>query len=506
MDIATPPQIHKSLTGVGTRQRHVLPAVLMRAGTSKGLFIQRQHLPASQADWAPAILAAMGSADADPRQVDGLGGATSTTSKVAVVGPSSVPGADVDYTFVQVGVGSSSVDLSGSCGNMASGVGPFAVEGGMVKMGTPPGKAGSVDVRVFNTNTQRLYVETVEVDAEGRVIENGDYSIPGVSTPGSEIKIGFVEPAGSMTGRLFPSGSRVDVLRVPLSRTAAGFGGHAKPLEEGGQADLWPVRTTLIDAANPFVVIDATSLPPELRIGMSFISPVPGTSSTPILNDTDLAPYLAAVEAIRRAGAVRMGLASSAEKAALTKGTPKAAIVWPPAPCPIPDAIPNGEHPDIQVLAFSMGKPHPTLQLTGAVCLAAAVCAPGTVAWEAAAAVAGGADPDGLRNGLPPSPERTPSPASSEEGGGEKKKEVGLSSGVVDAAAATAAAASNKMVRRVRIAHRKGSIDVGCIVSVSPSANDGACGPDGNEGLRVERCTVSRTARRLFEGRAYYYS
>ena len=123
------------------------------------------------------------------------------------------------------------------------------------------------------------------------------------------------------------------------------------------------------------------------------------------------------------------------------------------------------------------------------------------MAWEAAAAVGGAGDPDGLRNGLPPSPERTPSPVPSDKADEEKKKRAGLSSGPVDAAAA-----SDKIVRHVRIAHRKGSIDVGCVVSVSPSADDGACGTDGNEGVLVERCTVSRTARRLFEGRAYYYS
>ena len=184
---------------------------------------------------------------------------------------------------------------------------------------------------------------------------------------------------------------------------------------------------------------------------MSFISPIPGIASTPVLNDADLAPYLATIEAIRCAGAVRMGLASSVEEAALTKGTPKAVIVWPPAPFPIPDAINDGERPDIQVLAFSMGKPHPTLQLTGAVCLAAAACVPGTVAWESAAAVGGAGDSDGLRNGLPPSPERTPSPVPSDKADEEKKKRAGLSSGPVDAAAA-----SDKIVRHVRIAHRKG--------------------------------------------------
>jgi len=115
------------------RVRRSLPAVLMRAGTSKGLFIHRHDLPASEADWAGPLLAAMGSQGSDARQIDGVGGATSTTSKVAVISPSSRPGVDVDYTFVQVAVGQEVVDLSGNCGNMCSGVGPFALQEGLVR-------------------------------------------------------------------------------------------------------------------------------------------------------------------------------------------------------------------------------------------------------------------------------------------------------------------------------------------------------------------------------------
>lgn len=118
---------------VPKRVRRSLPAVLMRAGTSKGLFIHRHHLPASQADWAGPLLAAMGSQGSDVRQIDGVGGATSTTSKVAVISPSTRMGVDVDYTFVQVAVGQEVVDFSGNCGNMCSGVGPFALQEGLVR-------------------------------------------------------------------------------------------------------------------------------------------------------------------------------------------------------------------------------------------------------------------------------------------------------------------------------------------------------------------------------------
>jgi 2-methylaconitate cis-trans-isomerase PrpF len=115
------------------RVRRSLPAVLMRAGTSKGLFIHRRHLPSSEAAWAGPLLAAMGSQNSDARQIDGVGGATSTTSKVAVISPSARPGVDVDYTFVQVAVGQEAVDFSGNCGNMCAGVGPFALQEGLVR-------------------------------------------------------------------------------------------------------------------------------------------------------------------------------------------------------------------------------------------------------------------------------------------------------------------------------------------------------------------------------------
>lgn len=116
-----------------SRKRQVLPATWMRAGTSKGLFIHRKYLPNQQEAWSPWILAAMGSRNGDPRQLNGIGGATSTTSKVAVVSPSRTPGIDVEYTFAQVAVGKQKIDYSGNCGNIASGVGPFAVEEGMVQ-------------------------------------------------------------------------------------------------------------------------------------------------------------------------------------------------------------------------------------------------------------------------------------------------------------------------------------------------------------------------------------
>ncbi|OHW93786.1 methylitaconate delta2-delta3-isomerase [Colletotrichum incanum] len=413
------------------RVRHSLPAVLMRAGTSKGLFIHRSHLPQSQDEWATPLLAAMGSRYNDARQIDGVGGGSSVTSKVAVVAPSSRPGVDVEYTFVQVAVGSENVDLSGNCGNICSGVGPFAVQERLV---TPMPGARSVDVKIFNTNTSKLIVETVYVDEDGNVEEDGDCLIPGVKGSGSEIKVAFVEPVGSMTGKLFPSGERSE--RIVVEEVVA-LGDFA-------------VEVTLIDSANPFVFVNSQSLPAPLRAQPA---------------DSPLA--LEVAEAIRRRGAVRMGLASTIEAAGQVRGTPKIAYLSRPS---------NGEAAkeaaDIQAQAYSMGKPHPSLQLTGGVTLASAAITQGTVAHHIVCN-----EPNPQTEGIP-TPRRTPSPAE----GGVKLPTGDMLGGSLNAG------------RTVRIQHGSGIMDVEVWTH------------EGEEGAAVDRCVVTRTARRLFEGNVLYYS
>lgn len=406
------------------RVRRSLPAVLMRAGTSKGLFIHRHDLPASEKDWVGPLLATMGSQGSDARQIDGVGGATSTTSKVAVVSPSTRMGVDVDYTFVQVAVGQEAVDFSGNCGNMCAGVGPFALQEGLVRAN--PGER-TLDVRIFNTNTSRIIVDTIQVDDDGSFLEDGDYAIPGVKGTGSEVKVAFVEPAGSMTGSLFPTGSRCDIIDVN---------------EKSDQQ--FSVKATLIDAANPFVLVDERTLPPFLR-----------TASK------DSADYLKHMESIRRTGAVMMGLAPNTEAAAKVRGTPKLAIISSPQPGV------SSETPDIHVQAFSMGKPHPSLQLTGAACLASAVCIEGTVAHGLAK------DAKMQSSWQAITPERTPSPCSDLE---ESSSDL------------------LPRQRTVRLSHPSGSISVDVLATSSESF------------AFVERCVVSRTARRLFEGKVYYYT
>ncbi|KAJ0330655.1 hypothetical protein COL5a_002955 [Colletotrichum fioriniae] len=403
------------------RVRHSLPAVLMRAGTSKGLFIHRSHLPPSEVQWATPLLAAMGSRYNDARQIDGVGGGSSVTSKVAVVSSSSRPGVDVEYTFVQVAVGSETVDLSGNCGNICSEVGPFAVQERLV---TPMPGSRVVDVRIFNTNTSKLIVETVYVDEGGNAEEDGDCLIPGVKGPGSEIKVAFVEPVGSMTGKLFPSGKRSERMFV----------------EEVAPLGDFAVDVTLIDSANPFVLVDAQSLPAEVR---------------KLPPDSPLSIEVA--EAIRRQGAVRMGLAENVEAACLVRGTPKLAYLSPPVGS-------NRDTADIRVQAYSMGQPHPSLQLTGGVTLACAAITEGTVAHRAA-------NRDSGLEGMP-TPRRTPSPAG----------EQGL---IND---------GRNFQRTISIQHGSG------IMEVEVWARE------EEQGLAVDRCIVTRTARRLMEGNVFYYS
>jgi 2-methylaconitate cis-trans-isomerase PrpF len=272
-------------------------------------------------------------------------------------------------------------------------------------------------------------VDTVQVDEDGSFDEDGDYEIPGVKGSGSEVKVAFVDPAGSMTGALFPTGNRCDTI-------------HVKETD----GICFSVRATLIDAANPFVLVEETSLPHYLKTGSK-----------------DSAGYLKHMESIRRVGAVMMGLASSTDAAAKVRGTPKLAIVSTPVSA---ETQSNQDLPNVHVQAFSMGKPHPSLQLTGAACLASAVCIDGTVAHRVA-----------LNDKSPstwrlPSPERTPSPCSDSS-----ERPSGL---LPDQ-------------EWVCIGHSSGSIKVEVMATSSETF------------AFIDRCVVSRTARRLFEGKVYYY-
>lgn len=275
-------------------------------------------------------------------------------------------------------------------------------------------------------------VETVQLDADGNYLELGNHRIPGVPNPGSELRCAYLDPAGSMTGRLFPSGRRRDELDVPA------------------MADLplsvpFRVEATLIDSANPFVFVAETALP---RLGSG-----PGAE----------AQRHQQVEQLRRVAAVAMGLAPSLEAAAQTRGTPKAAMLSSPAP---------GEDADIRVQAYSMGKPHPSFQLTGAICLASALCFPGTVAAELSGSSSSAPPPQPTTTQLRAA---TVLPASL-HGLGQKQQQQHQQ--------------SPKTERAVRVAHPKGVIDVGVELDAHGD---------------VASCAVTRTARRLISGDVYYY-
>ncbi len=246
------------------RETHV---VIMRAGTSKGIFIKEENLPKDQKERDELILKVFGSPDV--RQIDGLGGADPLTSKLAIIGPATREDADVDYTFGQVSYVAPKIDYSGNCGNISAGVGPFAVDEGLVKVEEP-----YTTVRVHNTNTGKILVERVEV-VNGKAKVTGDYSIAGVPGTGSEITIDFSDTAGASTGKLLPTGNAIDKIDV------TGYG---------------EIEVSLVDAANPVVFLRAKDL------NLTGIE-------TPSQIDENK-KLLATLEEIRGKGAVLMGLVS----------------------------------------------------------------------------------------------------------------------------------------------------------------------------------------------------
>lgn len=242
-----------------------IPVVIMRGGTSKAIFIKQEHLPEEPAARDKIILKIFGSPDV--RQIDGLGGADPLTSKLAIIGKSAVPEADITYTFGQVSYIAPLVDYSGNCGNISSAVGPYAVDEGLVDVVEPV-----TTVRVLNTNTGKILVEKVQVkDGKSRV--KGDYAIAGVPGTGAEVVVDFSGTAGAATGKLLPTGNVKDDIRLESGKT---------------------ITASLVDAANPMVFVRAEDL------GLSGVE-------TPAQIDKD-AKLLEVLEEIRGKSAVMMGL------------------------------------------------------------------------------------------------------------------------------------------------------------------------------------------------------
>jgi 2-methylaconitate cis-trans-isomerase PrpF len=312
----------------------------MRGGTSRAIMFRAEDLPAQRSDWDAIFLGVMGSPDPAGRQLDGMGGGVSSLSKICVIGPPSRPDADVDYTFAQVGIRDSQVDYSGNCGNMSSAVGPFAVEEGMV---AAP-RDGEAVVRIHNTNTGKIIVSRFPM-ADGQLAADGDLEIDGVEGRSAPVRLEFLDPAGAKTGRLLPTGAARDELDIPgLGRIAA----------------------TCVDAANPSVFVAAADL------GKSGIE-------LPDALEKD-AVFLERMEAIRRAGAVRMGVAADLDAAARTRSVPQVAIVSAPQDQPtLSGRTLAADESDIVVRVLSMGQPHKATPITGAICLAIAARVPGGI-------------------------------------------------------------------------------------------------------------------------------
>ncbi len=321
-------------------------AVFMRGGTSKGLVFHDRDLPPPGPARDAVLLAAMGSPDADMRQLDGMGGGTSSLSKICIVGPASHPGADVDYTFGQIGVDVAVVDYGGNCGNMSSAIGPFAVEEGLV----PRPADGEAVVRIHNTNTGKLIAARFQV-RDGVPVIAGDFALDGVAGTAAPIRLDFLDPGGSRTGRLLPTGNPVDRIDLP---------------------DLGPVEVSMVDAANPMVFVAAQAL------GLTGTEMPDAIGADPVL--------MTRLETIRRAAAQRMGLVPDETAAAALISIPKIALLAPPSSAlTLSGRALMAEDADITARALSAGQPHKAIPLTGALCLAAAIRVPGTIAARLAA-------------------------------------------------------------------------------------------------------------------------
>jgi probable AcnD-accessory protein PrpF len=345
-----------------------IPAVYMRGGTSKGVFFRLDDLPEAARHPGTArdalLLRVIGSPDPYGKQIDGMGGATSSTSKAVIVAKSSRPGHDVDYLFGQVAIDQAFVDWSGNCGNLSAAVGPFAIGCGFVDASRLP-RSGTATVRIWQANIGKTIVAHVPI-SDGMVQETGDFELDGVTFPAAEVQLEFLDPAADEEGAggaMFPTGNVVDDLYVP------GIG---------------ELKATMINAGIPTIFVSAQS------IGYR------GTELQDAINGD--AKALSMFETIRAHGAIRMGLIERLEDIATRQHTPKVAFVAPPA-----DYIASSGKPiraadvDLLVRAMSMGKLHHAMMGTAAVAIATAAAIPGTLVNRAA----GGGERQTVRFGHP---------------------------------------------------------------------------------------------------------
>ena len=326
------------------KQQLKIPAVNMRGGTSKGVFFLKDDLPTDQAALDRLMIRVIGSPDRYGKHTDGMGGATSSTSKIVILSKSKRPDSDVDYLFGQVSIDAPVIDWSGNCGNLSTAVGPFAIEQGLVQAPAD----GTATVRIWQANIKKRIISHVPMK-DGAVQELGDFELDGVAFPAAEVKLEFLDPAdddGSEGGAMFPSGKRIDLLDVP------GVGA---------------IEATLINAGNPTIFVDAARL---------------GLTGTELQKDINGNPkILALAEAVRAHGAVAMGLVKTPQEATEKRQhTPKLAFIAKPAGYTASDGkAVKPEQIDMLARIFSMGVLHHAMTGTGAVAIAAAAAIPGTV-------------------------------------------------------------------------------------------------------------------------------
>ncbi|SDR22968.1 2-methylaconitate cis-trans isomerase [Paraburkholderia fungorum] len=345
-----------------------IPATYMRGGTSKGVFFRLQDLPeAAQVPGAARdalLMRVIGSPDPYGKQIDGMGGATSSTSKTVIIARSSRPDHDVDYLFGQVSIDKAFVDWSGNCGNLSAAVGPFAISAGLVDASRIP-RDGVATVRIWQANIGKTIIGHVPM-TDGAVQETGDFELDGVTFPAAEVQLEFMDPAAEEEGAggsMFPTGNVVDDLDVPGVGT---------------------LKATMINAGIPTIFVEAHA------IGYA------GTELQDAINSDEKA--LAMFETIRAHGALRMGLIKDLNEIATRQHTPKVAFVARPADYVASSGkqVAAGDI-DLLVRAMSMGKLHHAMMGTAAVAIGTAAAISGTLVNLAA----GGGEREAVRFGHP---------------------------------------------------------------------------------------------------------
>ncbi|MGV8861108.1 MAG: 2-methylaconitate cis-trans isomerase PrpF [Pseudomonas sp.] len=345
-----------------------IPATYMRGGTSKGVFFNLQDLPVSAQVPGAArdalLLRVIGSPDPYGKQIDGMGGATSSTSKTVILSKSTKPDHDVDYLFGQVSIDKPFVDWSGNCGNLSAAVGAFAISSGLVDADRVPHN-GMATVRIWQANIGKTIIAHLPV-TDGAVQETGDFELDGVTFPAAEVQVEFMDPAADEEGAggsMFPTGNLVDDLEVPGVGT---------------------FKATMINAGIPTIFVNAQD------IGYT------GTELQDAINGDPKA--LAMFETIRAYGALRMGLIQDLDEAAKRQHTPKIAFVAKPAEYVSSSGKRvTADDADLLVRALSMGKLHHAMMGTAAVAIGAAAAIPGTLVNLAA----GGGARSAVRFGHP---------------------------------------------------------------------------------------------------------